>query len=664
MELSRLERLSAVGRFGGDRPAGMPATILLFAIAAIAALYFGKPVFVPLAIAFLLGFVLTPVITWLRKHWLPRIASVLLAVTLLFAAVVAIGALMAQQITVLVEELPRYERTLMGKVKAVRGVTGGSNAVTNASKTLKSLGKELEKPANGSGGSGSSPAAVSSRTVAPKEVKPVPVVVKEERRVLDAIQRIVGVLIEPLATTGIVFVFLSFILLQREDVRDRVIRLFGSSDLERTTAAMDDAAGRLSRFLLTQTVLNAGYGAVIGVALWFIGVPSPVLWGVLAFLMRFVPFIGSFIAAGFPVILAAAIDPTWTSFWLTLSLYLVGEPLMGHAVEPYIQGQTTGLSPLAIVVSASFWTLLWGPIGLMLAVPLTACLVILGKHVKQLEFLHVILGDAPALEPDQKFYQRALAGAGDEMTEDAELLLKKMSMASYCDAVALAGLKLAQSDAERDVLTSGRRELMLATVEELLENLSEFDSGVNDPPEATDDGSTDGANGESGSHHDAELGPIALRGEWQGQDVVTIIPAKTAIDEAAANVLMRVLVGHGVGARVISHSQTSSAALNGLDFSATRMIIVSSLSGADASSTVRFLLRRLRRVCPDATTMTAAFWGAEVSAEQHCELRRKLECDGVVASCKDALAHIREMASGSSARRAGSGTCRALAAAG
>ena len=270
---------------------------------------------------------------------------------------------------------------------------------------------------------------------------------------------------------GITFVVLIFILLQREDLRDRMIRLFGSSDLHRTTAAMDDAARRLSRFYLTQLALNAAFGVWTSAGLWIIGVPSPVLWGILTALLRFVPYVGSFIAALLPIGLAAAVDPGWSMMLWTATLFIVSEPFMGHVVEPFVYGKSTGLSPFSVVVSAIFWTWLWGPIGLLIATPLTLCLVVLGRHVERLEFFDVLLGDRPALSPAENFYQRMLAGDPDEALEHAEQLLKERSLSSYYDEVALKGLQLAANDAARDVLAPAQIERIKEAIKGLVHDL-------------------------------------------------------------------------------------------------------------------------------------------------------------------------------------------------
>ena len=238
-----------------------------------------------------------------------------------------------------------------------------------------------------------------------------------------------------------------FILLYREDLRDRLIRLAGARDLHRTMAAMDDAAYRLSRLFLAQTGMNIGFGLFIAGALMLIGLPNPLLWGVVAGLMRFVPFIGVIISVGGPVLMAVAVDPGWSTLIWVLVLFGVGEMLMGQVFEPLVFGHSTGLSPIAVIAAATFWTWLWGPIGLLLAMPLTVCLVVLGRHVDQLEFLEVMLGDQPPLNPEETFYQRAIAGDANALAEQAERCLKEKPLADYLDAIALPALQLAQADA-------------------------------------------------------------------------------------------------------------------------------------------------------------------------------------------------------------------------
>ena len=466
MYITNNNRLNPAAAADGIIPAtGAPPTAAEMAIVGfiiVITLYFGQVVFVPLALAVILSFVLAPGIRLLKRAGLPNAPSVILVVFVAFAIIFGVGALITQQVGTLAKELPRYQITLKEKIVALREATAGSGgAFQQASDTLKDLQKQLETP---SAGAGAPPVSV---TVTPLpgplggngagSGKPIPVEVHTPAPTpLDQLQTIIGIVLEPLATFGAVLLFVLFLLLQREDVRDRAIRLMGSHDLEKSTTAMDDAGDRLSKYFLGMTAINAGFGVLIGVGLWIIGVPSPVLWGVLAMLMRFVPFIGSFIAAACPLMLAAAVDPGWSMFLWTLALYAISEPIMGSVIEPLVQSHRTGLSPLAIVLAAAFWTLLWGPIGLLLAIPLTVVLVVLGRHVERLEFLHVVLGDSPPLSPPERFYQRMLAGDPAEAVEQAEKYIKDRPLIDYYDEVVIEGLRLAQADADRGTLEPSR----------------------------------------------------------------------------------------------------------------------------------------------------------------------------------------------------------------
>ena len=425
--------------------------LALLAVIIVAVLYMGREVFVPVALAILLSFVLAPPVTLLQRMRVPRAIAAIGAVLFAFAIIFGLGSLIATQVSRLAGDLPRYQTTIESKIQSVRGITGGSSTLERAAGMLQDLSKELDRPKTGPANDAQSPALVSPP--GPKSVAPVPVEIRQpDPSALENLRSLIAPLISPLATTGIIVIFVIFILLQREDLRNRLIRLAGSHDLQRTTAALDDAAGRLSRLFLNQLLINTGFGILIGMGLWLIGIPSAILWGILAAILRFVPYIGSIIAAAFPLALAVAVDPGWSMLIWTAVLFFAIEPVVGQVVEPLVYGRSTGLSPVAVVVSATFWTALWGPIGLILATPLTVCLVVLGRHVDRLAFLDVMFGDRPALSPPEIFYQRMLAGDPTEAAEKAEEFLKERSLSSYYDDVALKGLQLAQSDLDRDAL--------------------------------------------------------------------------------------------------------------------------------------------------------------------------------------------------------------------
>jgi AI-2E family transporter len=262
-----------------------------------------------------------------------------------------------------------------------------------------------------------------------------------------------------------------FILLQRRDLR--FIGLIGSDDLHRTTQALDDAANRLSRYFLALTGINAAFGVAIGLGLSLIGVPNPILWGIVGAVLRFVPYAGAFIAAAIPLALAAAVDPGWSMVAETALLFVAVEGVIGQVVEPQLFGHTTGMSPLAIIVAAGFWTLIWGAPGLLLSTPITACLVVLGRHVESLNFIEMLLGDKPPLSPVQSFYQRILASDPDEVTFQAESLLKEMTLLDYYEQIALPALALAQTDVARGVMDRGRQVEICESVERVVADLAD-----------------------------------------------------------------------------------------------------------------------------------------------------------------------------------------------
>jgi hypothetical protein len=436
-----------------------------------------------------------------------------------------------------------------------------------------------------------------------------------------------------------------FILLQREDLRNRLIRLAGSHDLQKTTAALDDAAGRLSKLFLTQLALNAAFGAVIGVGLFFIGVPSPVLWGILAAILRFVPYIGAFISAAFPLALAAAVDPGWSMLLLTAALFIVMEPVAGHVVEPLVYGHSTGLSPVAVVVAATFWTWLWGPIGLVLATPLTVCLVVLGRHVERLEFLDVMLGDRPALSPPEIFYQRMLAGDPAEAADVAEEFLKERSLSVYYDEVALAGLRLARVDALRGVLDEARLERMRQTIEELVDDLSDHPdqepkSGRTDDPEAI---AAVAASEDEGKPADlAVLTPEDLNPQFRSETPILCIGGQSPVDEAAALMLAQLLTKHGLSARLESTAALSVQSTSRLGNADVAVVCLSYLD-AGSPAHMRYAVRRLRRKLPQAKIVLGC-WTADTSATAAENLREAARADLAASTLREATALCLDLA--------------------
>jgi predicted PurR-regulated permease PerM len=575
------------------------ATAVL-AVIIVAMLYFGREIIIPIAMAILLSFVLAPLVGILQRIHVPRGLAVVTVVIFAFAVIFATGSLLASQLTQLAGDLPRYQSTITEKIQSFRETTAGRGTLERASGMLKDLSKELDKPKDAQ----SVTALVPS--LGPKaSTAPVPVEVRQpDPGALESLRSLISPLLHPLATTGIIVIFVIFILLQREDLRNRLIRLAGSHDLQRTTAAIDDAAARLSRLFLIQLLVNGTFGLVIGVGLALIGVPSAILWGILAGVLRFVPYIGAAIAALFPLALAVAVDPGWSMLLWTLALFIVVEPIVGHVIEPMVYGQSTGLSPVAVVASATIWTGLWGPIGLVLATPLTVCLVVLGRHVERLEFLDILLGDKPALSPPEIFYQRMLAGDPTEASEKAEEFLKERSLSSYYDEVALKGLQLAQADVERGALSQERLTKIRDSVSEFANNLSEQEDRVPPKVAATTDVEATSAVETVAPDAPYENLPILakedLPAEWQGEHPVLCIAGRSSLDEAAAIMLAQLSTAHGLSARVEPAEVLATTNIFRLETTGVAIVCLVYLD-ANGPAHMRYSVRRLRRKLPTAT---------------------------------------------------------------
>ena len=582
---------------------GAAATAIL-AVIIISMLYFGRDILVAVALAILLSFVLAPLVNLLQRIRVPRGLSVVSVVILAFALIFAMGSLLAGQLSQLAGDLPNYQSTISQKIQSFRDAKASSKTLERASDMLKDLSKELDKPKDLSAPRPSGP-ALGANPATP--LTPVPVEVRQpDPGALESLRTLISPLIHPLATTGIIVIFVIFILLQREDLRNRLIRLAGSSDLQRTTAALDDAARRLSRLFLTQLALNSAFGVVIGIGLSLIGTPSAVLWGILAAALRFVPYIGAVISAAFPLALAVAVDPGWSMLLWTLILFLVVEPVVGHVIEPMVYGHSTGLSPVAVVASATFWTALWGPIGLVLATPLTVCLVVLGRHVERLEFLDIMFGDRPALSPPEIFYQRMLAGDPTEAAEKAEEFLKERSLASYYDEVALKGLQLAQADAERGALDQERLVKIRDAVSEFASDLSERDDTSPLIGNLTTDAEASSAIESVSQNAPGENLPVLskqnLSPDWQGEHPIVCIAGRSLIDEAAAIMLAQLATAHGLSARVEGAEALSMNNVLRLDPVGVAVACLIYM-GPSGDAHMRYAVRRLRRRLPRATIL-------------------------------------------------------------
>jgi predicted PurR-regulated permease PerM len=584
----------------GAKTAAAPDAQLRFAAAAIigaivaGTIYLARPVLIPLALAILLAFALAPIVSALRRLHVGHVVSVLL--TTLFAVSV-IGALVlfiGSQLAHLAADLPKYQHTISGKIYALEQSAKSNGAIARASALLQNLNNNISAspPETARAVKG----AVRALSPHQQETAPLPVVIRPQNATpLQIIGNIIRPLLDPLATAVIAIIFVVFILLQKEDLRDRFIWIAGRGDLQRATTALDDGAERLSRFLLTQTAVNTVFGSLIGTGLWLLGVPQPWLWGLVAGILRFVPYVGVPLAAVTPLVLSLAVGSGWTMMLWTAALYFILEPIMGQLIEPFLYGRSVGLSPVAVVVAATFWTWAWGPVGLLLSTPLTLCLAVLGRHVEGLRFLDVLLGNRPPLAHEESVYLRILSGDPDDAARLAEIYLKDHTLCDYYD-VALKALVLAQGDLERGALDDGQSRDFREMIEGLIQNLDDHEEI--DPVQVATDGDV--------CPPRKIYAPGTLPAEWQDRPVLCVA-GRGDLDEAAALLLLHLLEKRGIGARMISANEASAANIQNLDVGGVRFICLSyleSTSGAHA----HYLIRRLRRRSPDAHTI-AGFWG-------------------------------------------------------
>ena len=566
----------------------------------IAALYFGQDVLIPITLAVMLSFVLSPVVNLLQRLRLWRAPAVILAVLAALGLLGLVGTLIGSQAASLTANAPQYARTIEAKVDGVRGF-----ALSRMASMTKELGGGKRAPT----AAGTAPTLNGTAPAAAGQRRPVQVeVVQGSTSPFTIAKTVVEPILGPLETTIIVLIVAIFVLMQKEDLRDRFIRVFGSSDLHRTTRALDDAGQRLSKYFLSQLAVNSCFGLVIGIGLWLIGIPSPAMWGVMAGLLRFVPYIGSFLAAVAPAALGAAVDPGWGMALEVVALFVVVEPITGYVVEPLLYGHSTGLSPVSVIVSAIFWTWLWGPIGLIMSTPLTLCLVVMGRHVKSLEFFDVLLGDRPALTPVESFYQRILANNPDEALAQAETLLTDRSLTAYYDGVVLEGLKLAVEDEARGTIDAAGAAAMTRSMLSVI----------------------------------GDLRPAAVPPEPASGTDIVCIAGHGPFDEAVTAMLAQLLGERGLAARRVANAAASRDAIASLDLAGVTVVAISYLEVTGSPAKLRYLIRRLRERAP-AVRIIVGLWPQGEAALGDAAIQHALGADGYVGSLADTIEQIAAM---------------------
>ncbi|WP_237214075.1 AI-2E family transporter [Falsiroseomonas oryziterrae] len=547
----------------------------------VAALYLGRDLLVPLALAVILAFVLAPLAGGLRRIGLGNLPATLLAVLAGVAVMLGIAFIVLRQLASLAGELSAFAGNLRAKLDRLRL----DELVGQAMRTVDGLRDIF--------GSDASRGATAAAPVQTTEATP-----------LEMAASWLGPVLAPVATLGIVVIFALFILLYRENLRDRLIRLAGVRDLHRTVGALDDAAYRLSRLFLAQLMLNAGFAVAIGSTLWLVGLPGAPLWGILAGLMRFVPFVGTPIAVLPPTLLALAAEPGWGLALAVGGLFLLAEALMGQVAEPLVFGRSAGLSPLSVIVAATFWTFMWGPIGLLLATPLTVCLVVLGRHVPRLEFLDVMLSDRPPLQPAESFYQRALEGDADALVAQARAALKEgTSLVAWHDDVALRGLALAEADWSREVLEEPKLDAIRQQVETLLDELAET------PP----------------------AGSAAMPPEWLAEGAVLCIAGRGRLDDLSAAIAAQGLRHEAIGAVPLPNGTLEGDEDARFDPTRVRACVLSVLEEGSSAAAIRYFLRRIARRLP-GVPVVVALWHAPSGSATLAELRQERGGASVIAT--------------------------------
>lgn len=597
----------------------------------VAALYFAKEVLIPLALAIMLSFLLAPLVLRLQRWGLPRIPSLLIVLVVVGGAFVGLGFVVFGQLRDLASKLPQYQSNIEEKAVWARGFTRGG-AVTQAVQAFEQAAKKATTQSTTIPTSqpSSQPSAITETDpvtgrqklipVNPttQPVNPLPVFVTNQapgeaaganpfKNFFESFRP----LIDPLATAGIVIIFVIFMLLGREDLRDRVIRLIGQGRINVTTQAMDEAASRISKYLIAQCIVNGTYGLAIGLGLWIIGLtfghdspgfPNWFLWGMLTAILRFIPYIGPWIGAAFPIAISLAVYHGMGVPIAVVGMFLLIELLSNNLMEPWLYGASTGVSTVAILVAAVFWTWLWGTPGLLLSTPLTVLIAVTGKYVPQLEFLNIMLGDEPALEPKYRFYQRLLAEDVEEADELLAEYLKEKSVVQVYDEVVLPAMSLAEDDWHKDRLDQRKQTMIRASVRDLVEEIGERPRKVSDAPDKDNDKDDD----DDADAAEARGGAVAKaggNGAGSGAGVaydrcILVLPARDPADEIGAMMLAQVLEREGYCSEYASVDRLASEYVELVEKKGVQVVVISALPpGATTHS--RYLVKRLRQRFPD-----------------------------------------------------------------
>lgn len=608
------------------------SNFLISAAVVVAGLYFGRGILLPFALAILIGFLLAPLVERLERWQVRRVPAVLTVATLAFLAMAGLGYVVAQQAYDLAYNLPAYKDNIVKKAQALQGT--GDGVWNRASKAIEEVRDKLmsESPVTADGASPSEGGADDKpktsdgdRTAEGSEKlddkerdssEPVPVEIVESLSARQVAEGVVGPLLAPLGSAAIVVVFVLFMLLEREDLRNRLIRLIGGDQLQQTTQALNDAAGRVSRYLLMQLIINASYGLVIAAGLFLIGLPNALLWGTLTAVLRFVPYIGPWIGASMPLAASLAVFDGWTQPALVLALFAANELISNNLLEPWLYGSSTGISTIGILASAVFWSWLWGPVGLVMATPLTVCLTVMGRYVPQLAFLNTLISDEEVLSPSARFYQRLLAMDPDEATEIAEAYLAEHSLEELYDNVVLPALSLAEQDRHQGDLDEAKQQLVHQATREIVEDLGDR-SSLSAPA--------------------VVISPESLAA-MDGPPAVLCLPARDDADEIAGMMLIQLLEQRGVAARTVSTRALSGEMLAQVEAESVTIVCISALPPF-AATHARYLCKRLRPRFP-RLKLIVGLWQTRESTKKSRDRLAAAGADKIIATLAEAVADL------------------------
>lgn len=576
----------------------------------VAGLYLAQTVLVPMAIAILLSFLLAPIADRLERFHFPRIASLIAIIAVALVLASGIGLLVTNQVYSLADSLPKYRQNIEERMRVL--MTSEPGAINKAAEVIKEAREEVAKETKQQQAA-AAPAKKQDDGPLPVEIhKPPPTG-------LELLRTYAAPILGPLGQAALVIVFVIFILFQREDLRERMIRLMGQNRLDVTTRAFDDAGSRISRYLLAQLTINVTYGVPVALGLWLLGLPGALLWGVLATLLRFIPFLGPWLAAAMPILLSLAVFDGWYLPLAVVGLFAALELFSNNVMEPWLYGSSTGLSPVGVILAVVFWSALWGLVGLVVAIPLTVCVVVAGRHLPRFQFFTILLSRDPALSPAERFYQRLLVGDQYDVEELARDYGDQHGLMSLYDHVLVPALHLAERNRHAGQLDDDEVDDVLDGMASIVEDMGKRLL-------------------QSADEEQADNPPVF------SPQVVLCLPARDTADELTATMFAQVLRAAGVAAEAGSVHMLAGEALARVDETTASLVCVCALPPG-AVNHARYLCRRLRDH-NERISMIVGLWNTGGNLEKTRKRLLDAGANQVVMTFEDGADHIRRRLSG------------------